>query len=185
VVSVPRLLTSAGQGYGYAVAWCLAQLLQPALLQQVHEALAAQQQQQQQQQEEEFATCRAGALGSVFYSSSSTYSQDLGQTLAIQHVPTESRRHLWRQFLSQGAGLADAVELVSWVVLLQDQHADVAHGTVGSDSSSSSSASGVVADALREHGMWPLERGVLHPSDVLGVCLGCALEQIMRTEASP
>jgi hypothetical protein len=55
VRSVPRLLLSSSQGYGYAVAWSLAQLLQPALLQCLHAgsgaAAAAQEGFQQQHQQ--------------------------------------------------------------------------------------------------------------------------------------
>jgi hypothetical protein len=92
--------------------------------------------------------------------------------------------------LSQGASLADAVQLVSWVVFLQAHHADVAHDTASGNGSSSA---GSVADALREQGMWPLgaigegggeQEALHHPLDVLGVCLGCALARIARVSAS-
>jgi hypothetical protein len=97
---------------------------------------------------------------------------------------------LWRQFLSQGASLADAVQLVSWVEFLQEHHADVARDNASGHSSNST---GSVADALREQGMWPLgasgegggeQEASHHPLDVLGVCLGCALAQIARVSAS-
>lgn len=41
VSAIPRLLATSGQGYGYAVAWSLARLLQPALLQHLRHAAQA------------------------------------------------------------------------------------------------------------------------------------------------
>lgn len=41
VSAMPRLLATSGQGYGYAVAWSLARLLQPALLQHLSHATQA------------------------------------------------------------------------------------------------------------------------------------------------
>lgn len=41
VSAIPRLLATSGQGYGYAVAWSLARLLQPALLQHLGHAAQA------------------------------------------------------------------------------------------------------------------------------------------------
>jgi hypothetical protein len=182
IASVPRLLTSAGQGYGYAVAWSLAQLLQPALLQHVHEALAVAQQQQ--------SGAAAGAAG--HYSNNGSG--------CSEHV--DAGKIMWRQFFSQGGSLANAVELVRWVAVLQE-HAGVAGGSGGSDSSRLKR----VADALQEQGMWPLvadlhnggadeQQGIdysqaaaaaageeealpqWHPLDVLAVCLGCALARL-------
>jgi hypothetical protein len=178
MASVPRLLTSAGQGYGYAVAWCLAQLLQPALVHHVHAALAAQQQQQQQ----------LATSGPPDASSSSIH----GHHEAQQYVQAEAGKQLWRLFLSQGAGLADAVALVGWVASLQEHHADVARDNSNASDYSSSSA-GSVADALREQGMWfwgasgegdGEQQTLHHPLDVLGVCLGCALARIAHVSVS-
>lgn len=44
VFTVPRLLVSSCQGFGYAVAWCLARALQPALLLHISNAAAEQMQ---------------------------------------------------------------------------------------------------------------------------------------------
>ncbi|KAF6266429.1 hypothetical protein COO60DRAFT_453095 [Scenedesmus sp. NREL 46B-D3] len=176
MASLPRLLASAGQGYGYAVAWCLAQLLQPALLQHVHEALAAQQQPAAagtQQSVPEPASSSSG-------SSSSRGGAGWQDSSSAQRVRVPAGRQLWQRFLGQGGGLADAAELVGWVALLQ------AHADVATDAARGGGGRLSVADALREQGMWPMRAGgggvvqreAPHPLDVLGVCLGCALAQI-------
>jgi hypothetical protein len=190
---------SAGQGYGYAVAWCLAQLLQPALLQHVHAALAAQQQPAAPDTGHHLSPVLASNSSSSSSSSSGSSSGGGSSGGSKCCAEVDAGRLLWREFLGQGGSLAHAVELVSWVVFLQE-HADVASGKGdAASSSSSSSSSNSVADALRKQGMWPLGRvrvadmqqvndsdgqEALHPLDVLAVCLGCVLAQIRQTPAS-
>lgn len=86
---MPRLLSTGGQGYGYAVAWSLAQLIQPQLVQHIQQPAGS-----------------AGADGVTQSGNSSS-----------EHKPADARQQ-WRQLLGAGVELADPVALASMLAAL-------------------------------------------------------------------
>lgn len=153
---MPRLLTSSGQGYGYAVAWCLTQLLQPSLMQHVHRRL------------DPAATC-SGA-GDQENMKNCTASRPGSQ--------------LWKNFLAAGCSLCDVKILVSCIVKLQQkadngtseaEHKQCRMRRLGDKGPVLNLD---LASALEEHGLWPLPESSEEDVDLLIVCFLTALQAV-------
>lgn len=190
LTTLPRLLVSSGQGYGYAVAWCLAQLIMPSLLQHVHQSTAV-----------------AEAASSSIESSEELMAEAVNG-LSSREGPQEvgaNGRLLWRKFFSSGIEMSDALRLAELVVQLQQEgggdltarmkvrvqagECDGSRQQAAPDATQSSDAylqlgSGEASkacqldEALQEHGLWPLDAETCDPEDVLVVCLTLALESV-------
>jgi hypothetical protein len=102
LAALPRLLSLAGQGYGYAVAWCLAQLLQPALLQHLHVSIVN----------------VPGGLGKGLANNTHFLTQ-VPPAAAVQPSHLMHIQQLWRKFFSHGYELSDPKVLVTVMLELQ------------------------------------------------------------------
>lgn len=107
VSAVPRLLATHGQGYGYAVAWSLANLLQPALLQHIRQV-----------------------VGSAKAQDAAGVQQ--GRPRAADS-PTAVSQQQWRQLMSMGAQASDVqvlAKLLGQPQLQRCDHLQHQHGPV-------------------------------------------------------
>lgn len=157
--SFPRLLALGGQGYGYAVAWCLAQMLQQPLLRHAQRAVAA------------------------------TFGLQDEQAAPQNGPCLQEMQVLWRRFLSSGAELADAEILAAAIVALQESSTEPAaaalvSGDGGDDVLQQTTGDSTLRHALQQEGLWPLMgQGAVAPAaaaaDVLAVCIGTALRGLV------
>lgn len=109
VSAVPRLLATHGQGYGYAVAWSLATLLQPAVLQHIRQAVET-----AKAQDAAGVQAQQGRPGAA-------------------HSPTAVSQQLWRQLMSMGAQVSDVqvlTKLLGQPQLQRCDHFQHQHGLV-------------------------------------------------------
>lgn len=157
VSAIPRLVATSGQGYGYAVAWSLAQLLQPAMLHHIKQAAALQ--------------CAPLAQDAAGGSSTSPVP---GADHVSVHPQQQQQQVRWRQVLATGVQSTGVQQLVEIIAQLQLQD-QLAHGQQQC-MADSSSPSGLVT-MLQKHGMWPVDEGV-EPADLLVVCLECSLNNV-------
>lgn len=100
MATLPRLLVSSGQGYGYAVAWHLAQLVMPSLLQHIHYGM--------EEVARRSAKCSSGLEIDVS---------------AGGEEPAQARVAgicMWRQLFSSGVELLDSTYLDNLLAGLQD-----------------------------------------------------------------
>lgn len=179
MATLPRLLVSSGQGYGYAIAFCLAQLLWPFLHQQVRQSLETEHQHKDNRGRDGGNPIHEDKEGE----GRTSVDRDTG-------APADTRG-LWRSFLSRGAELSDLKVLVQSIIQLQDagagsaasaeereqSHVGAFRGPGWSDVGGRCEACNV-AQALQDCDLWPLEQTDFDPADLLLVCLSCALRQL-------
>lgn len=153
---VPRLLATHGQGYGYAVAWALAQMLHRPLLQHICDAAAA---------DSMAGAVRPGDEGQGNLS----VVHDAGAAQSQRHVA--ERQEYWQQMLGMGVSGRQTWQLVDLIATLQQ-------GTPQADSALMNKSE--LAHTLQKRGLWPVVADH-DPNQLLSACLVSAFDMCRST----